>query len=89
MIAQAILESGWGNSTLVAPPNHNLFGIKGNYYGQSVAMQTGEYFNNQWVTITDHFRKYPSYRESLQDNAWVLKRPLSIRCSFLWRRMEK
>ncbi|MCO7151810.1 LysM peptidoglycan-binding domain-containing protein [Vagococcus lutrae] len=73
MIAQAILESGWGNSTLAAPPNHNLFGIKGNYYGQSVAMQTGEYFNNQWVTITDHFRKYPSYAESLQDNAWVLK----------------
>ena len=73
MIAQAILESGWGNSTLAAPPNHNLFGIKGNYYGQSVAMQTGEYFNNQWVTITDRFRKYPSYAESLQDNAWVLK----------------
>lgn len=73
MIAQAILESGWGNSTLAAPPNHNLFGIKGNYYGQSVAMRTGEYFNNQWVTITDHFRKYPSYAESLQDNAWVLK----------------
>ena len=31
MMAQAILESGWGQSTLSAPPNHNLFGIKGDY----------------------------------------------------------
>src|SRR5699024_7650085 len=29
MIAQAILESGHGNSTLSSVPFHNLFGIKG------------------------------------------------------------
>ncbi|MGX4687335.1 LysM peptidoglycan-binding domain-containing protein [Vagococcus sp. JNUCC 83] len=73
MIAQAILESGYGTSTLSLPPNHNLFGIKGNYNGQSVSMPTQEFYNGQYVTITDAFRKYPSYRESLEDNARVLK----------------
>ncbi len=73
MIAQAILESGWGSSALSQAPYHNLFGIKGNYQGQSVQMQTQEFFNGQWVTIYDHFRAYPSYTESLMDNARVLK----------------
>lgn len=45
MIAQAIVESGWGKSTLSAAPNYNLFGIKGNYQGQSVTMPTSEYVN--------------------------------------------
>ena len=31
MIAQAILESGSGNSKLSQKPNYNLFGIKGDY----------------------------------------------------------
>jgi flagellum-specific peptidoglycan hydrolase FlgJ len=31
MIAQAIVESGWGSSTLSKAPNYNLFGIKGTY----------------------------------------------------------
>ena len=73
MIAQAILESGYGSSTLSSPPNHNLFGIKGSYNGQSVTMQTWEHFNGQDVIINDQFRKYPSYQESFEDNARVLK----------------
>ena len=73
MIAQAILESGYGSSTLSLPPNHNLFGIKGTYNGQSVTMATQEFYGGQYVTINDAFRKYPSYRESLEDNARVLK----------------
>ena len=73
MIAQAILESGYGSSTLSSPPNHNLFGIKGSYNGQSVNMQTWEHFNGQNVIINAQFRKYPSYRESFEDNARVLK----------------
>lgn len=40
MIAQAIVESGWGTSTLSQAPNHNLFGIKGSYQGQTVYMDT-------------------------------------------------
>lgn len=78
MIAQAALESGYGQSSLSAPPNHNLFGIKGNYNGQSVAMQTREFYQNTgWVTITDYFKKYPSYAESFQDNAALLRRGTS------------
>lgn len=73
MIAQAILESGYGSSSLSSPPNHNLFGIKGAYNGQSVTMQTWEHFNGQDVIINAKFRKYPSYRESFEDNARVLK----------------
>ncbi len=73
MIAQAILESGYGSSSLSSPPNHNLFGIKGAYNGQSVTMQTWEHFNGQDVIINAQFRKYPSYRESFEDNARVLK----------------
>lgn len=73
MIAQAILESGWGSSALAASPNHNLFGIKGSYNGQTVYMNTSEYLNGKWVTRYEPFRKYPSYYESFQDNANVLK----------------
>lgn len=78
MIAQASLESGYGTSRLSTAPNHNLFGIKGSYEGQSVAMQTREYYSNTgWITITDHFKKYPSYEESLRDNARLLRRGTS------------
>ncbi|MHC5373015.1 LysM peptidoglycan-binding domain-containing protein [Enterococcus sp. LJL120] len=73
MMAQAILESSWGNSALASAPNYNLFGIKGSYNGQSVTMSTSEYLNNTWVTINAQFRRYPSYAESFQDNAYVLK----------------
>ncbi|MGX7014585.1 muramidase family protein [Vagococcus silagei] len=73
MIAQAILESGYGQSTLSMAPNHNLFGIKGSYNGQSVTMQTWEHLNGRDVQIYDKFRKYPSYEQSFQDNANVLK----------------
>ena len=73
MMAQAILESDWGRSTLSAAPNHNLFGIKGSYQGQSVTMKTWEVYNGQWVQVDAAFRKYPSYSESFSDNAYVLK----------------
>ena len=36
MLAQAILESNWGNSQLAQEPNNNLFGIKGSYQGLSL-----------------------------------------------------
>ena len=36
-VAQAILESGWGNSYL-STAAHNLFGIKGSYNGNSIRL---------------------------------------------------
>jgi len=73
MMAQAIVESNWGQSALAQAPNYNLFGIKGSYNGQTVYMNTQEYLNNQWVTKKEPFKRYPSYRESFLDNAATLK----------------
>ncbi|MCT2160229.1 LysM peptidoglycan-binding domain-containing protein [Granulicatella adiacens] len=68
MIAQAALESAWGTSALASEPNHNLFGVKGNYNGQSVNMYTLEDAGAQnYYGIHDYFRKYPSYKESMDD----------------------
>ena len=67
-IAQAILESGWGNSVL-AYKYHNLFGIKGSYNGNSVALPTYEVYNGVTYYITDHFRVYPSNNASIHDHA--------------------
>lgn len=73
MMAQAILESGWGTSTLSKAPNYNLFGIKGEYNGESINMETLEDSGGQnYYPINAEFRKYPSYAESLQDYANLL-----------------
>lgn len=78
MIAQAILESAWGGSSLSSAPNYNLFGIKGSYNGDSVAMKTSEYSKSKgWYSVIANFRKYPSYRESLEDNAKLLRNGLT------------
>ncbi|WP_423188818.1 LysM peptidoglycan-binding domain-containing protein [Alkalibacterium sp. f15] len=83
MIAQASLESGYGKSSLSTSPNYNLFGIKGSYNGESVAKRTQEYYTSTgWITITDNFRKYPSYQESLQDNANLLRNGLRSNSAF-------
>lgn len=78
MIAQAILESGSGNSTLSQAPINNIFGIKGTYEGQGVVMRTAEddgygslYF------IGAQFRSYPSMRASLEDYAELLSTGLN------------
>ncbi|MFC5975667.1 LysM peptidoglycan-binding domain-containing protein [Carnobacterium antarcticum] len=74
MIAQAALESGWGSSKLSSSPNHNLFGIKGSYNGQTATMYTSEWSaSGGWIYIPQNFKKYPSHAESLQDNANLLK----------------
>ncbi len=62
--AQAILESGWGTSTL-ASEYHNLFGIKGSYNGQTVDMPTEEYYSGAYHEIDDYFRVYASDSESI------------------------
>ncbi|MFR2688960.1 MAG: LysM peptidoglycan-binding domain-containing protein, partial [Enterococcus faecium] len=73
MIAQAVVESGWGSSALSQAPYYNLFGIKGSYQGQTVYMDTLEFLNNQWVNKKEPFRQYPSFAESFNDNAYVLR----------------
>ncbi|MCW6666338.1 LysM peptidoglycan-binding domain-containing protein, partial [Aerococcaceae bacterium NML190938] len=73
MIAQAALESGWGNSGLSSAPNYNLFGIKGSYNGNTVHFDTLEDDGSgNYYQINDGFRKYSNYGESLQDYADLL-----------------
>lgn len=69
-IAQAILESGWGESDLTKESN-NLFGIKADnrWDGKSVNVKTGENYND---TVVASFRAYESRSESLKDHAEFL-----------------
>ncbi|WP_439443457.1 LysM peptidoglycan-binding domain-containing protein [Listeria aquatica] len=74
MMAQAILESAYGTSMLGSVPNYNLFGIKGSYNGQSVLKQTMEDDGKgNLYPVNAYFRKYPSYHQSLEDYARVIK----------------
>ncbi|HDA1771789.1 TPA: amidase domain-containing protein [Staphylococcus aureus] len=73
MIAQAILESDSGRSALAKSPNHNLFGIKGAFEGNSVPFNTLEADGNQLYSINAGFRKYPSTKESLKDYSDLIK----------------
>lgn len=73
MIAQAILESGSGNSSLACAPYYNLFGIKGEYNNASILMETWEEDNSGHIrTVYSGFRQYPNYSDSLQDYASLL-----------------
>lgn len=67
-IAQAILESDWGESELSAVYN-NLYGMKGDNPANTVLLTTNEYYNGQWVTIQANFKVYGSWAESVQDHA--------------------
>jgi flagellum-specific peptidoglycan hydrolase FlgJ len=70
-IAQAIVESGWGESQL-ATQDHNLFGIKGTGPAGSHPLPTSEYVNGQQVTTTSEFRVYRNTAESIDDHGRLL-----------------
>ena len=70
-IAQAIDESGWGQSNL-AVNQHNLFGIKGTGPAGSYQELTQEYENGQLVTSMSSFRAYNSPAQSVDDHGKLL-----------------
>ncbi|MET3557822.1 flagellum-specific peptidoglycan hydrolase FlgJ [Streptococcus rupicaprae] len=73
MIAQAIHESNSGRSGLSIGPYYNLFGIKGQYQGNSVTMRTWEDDGTgRAYYINDAFRAYPSWAASMYDYADLL-----------------
>lgn len=80
MIAQAILESGWGSSKLSLPPYHQLFGIKGNNFsGETITVPTKEWIVDKnhkdggyYITVNASFRVYPSYDAAFKDQAKFL-----------------
>lgn len=68
IIAQAILESGWGQSKLSAT-YHNYFGLKcgTKWTGKSVNMTTQEeYQPGTLTTIKDNFRVYDNMEEGVR-----------------------
>lgn len=69
-IAQAILESGWGESKLAKDYN-NLFGIKADNYweGEYITLETREFEKDK---INGKFRKYNDPGESINDHAKFL-----------------
>lgn len=72
MVAQALLETGYGSSGLSQAPYHNLFGVKEYGSDPAVQMATKEYLNGQWTTETASFAAYNSYEESFADHAELL-----------------
>jgi len=70
-IAQAIEESGWGQSTLAAK-DHNLFGIKGTGPAGADILPTREYESGRWVTVSAAFKVYRNVAESIADHAELL-----------------
>ena len=73
LIAQAALESNWGQSSLAAKYN-NYFGIKAgsSWTGQTVNLQTKEVFSGVNTTIQSNFRVYNSLLDSIKDRNKLL-----------------
>lgn len=74
--AQAILETGWGQSVPVdkytGQMSNNLFGIKGTGSAGSVTSNTWEEYNGVSFRIDDEFRAYNNVSESWEDHNALL-----------------
>lgn len=70
-VAQAILESNWGESGLTVKGN-NLFGMKARVNQPYGLYDTREYVNQKWITIQAKFRHYKSWGESIADHSRLL-----------------
>ncbi len=83
-IAQAALESGWGESGLARAGN-NLFGIKADsrWRGETLTLNTREFIKGQWVVVPALWRKYPSWQSSIDDHAAFLKQNPRYKACFL------
>ncbi|SJL82294.1 flagellar assembly peptidoglycan hydrolase FlgJ [Vibrio palustris] len=77
LLAQAALETGWGQKVVknAQHSSYNLFNIKANsaWQGPRVATQTLEYENSVPVMEKAAFRAYPSYKESFNDYVQFLE----------------
>ena len=79
MIAQSILESGYGNTALGSNPYFNLYGMKGSFNGHSVNFNTKECNpDGSFYTIQSNFRDYDNYFESMNDYANLLNGTSSL-----------
>lgn len=87
MIAQAALESSWGQSNLATEYN-NLMGTKGSYNGESVTMNTREDVGGESVYINAGFSVYDSWGASLARYGSLMRNGLEWNAEFYqgtWR----
>lgn len=79
ILAQAALESGWGQrqiKTESGEPSFNLFGVKasGSWKGPVTEITTTEFENGEAKKVKAKFRVYGSYLEALSDYVGLLTR---------------
>lgn len=77
MLAQAALETGWGQREIRSPEgrnSHNLFGIRAGpmWQGPTVDVWTTEYIEGVPQRMVGRFRAYASYEESFADYARLI-----------------
>lgn len=77
MLAQAALETGWGEKQLRhadGSPSHNLFNIKAGsrWQGETVARTVTEFAGDRAYQEDARFRSYGSYAESFRDYATLI-----------------
>jgi len=74
ILAQAALETGWGQHAIATQQGHNsynVFGIKAGsqWQGKTTDIVTHEYVNGRRTQIVDTFRVYDSYEHAFTDYA--------------------
>lgn len=74
ILAQAALETGWGQHEIATQNgrnSYNVFGIKagGHWDGETTDVVTHEYINGRREKIVDTFRVYDSYEHAFTDYA--------------------
>lgn len=79
ILAQAALESGWGQRQIRrenGEPSFNIFGVKasGGWKGPTTEIITTEYENGEAKKVKARFRVYSSYLEALSDYVGLISR---------------
>lgn len=79
ILAQAALESGWGQRQIRrenGEPSFNIFGVKAtaSWKGPTTEITTTEYENGEAKKVKARFRVYSSYLEALSDYVGLLSR---------------
>lgn len=77
IIAQAALESGWGQKQIMTQdgqPSYNYFGIKADsaWHGKTTEITTTEYVNNQQIKTKHRFRVYDNHHQAVADYTRLL-----------------
>jgi flagellum-specific peptidoglycan hydrolase FlgJ len=72
-IAQAILESGWGQ-TMLAEDYKNLFGIKASnsWTGKTASLYTQEWDGSKYIRVKANWRVYGTWYDSISDHTKLL-----------------